>query len=208
MENWKTIAGVFVGSVVVVVLMAFGLSKMSGSNGSGTKADEKVLTDGARFIKENGDTKVTVVEFSDVQCPACKIAEPVADELKQTKGVKYIYRQYPLYTIHKNALNGAHAAEAARLMGKGFEMISLLFEKQTDWADLGNPETTYIGYAKSLGLDEKDFKTKYESDEVVKLVEGDIAVGDNLKLSGTPTFFVDGEQTAVQDVVTKVKEKL
>lgn len=70
MDNWKTIGLVLGGSVLLVVLAAFGLSRVSGGNTTELKADQKMLVDGARWVSGPENAKVMVVEFSDMQCPA------------------------------------------------------------------------------------------------------------------------------------------
>lgn len=188
--------------------MAIGLSKIS-SGGSGTiKASVDDLVNGARWIVTTGESKVTVVEFSDIQCPACKDAEPTSVELRKTAGVKFVYRHFPLITIHKNAWKGARAIEAARIMDKGWEMMALMFDKQTEWADSDRPEEMFAKYAKSLGLDEKVFDSKQKGDETDKLVGEDSSLGNRLQLSGTPTFFVNGEQVGRPYLLDKVKSLL
>ncbi|MEK7525326.1 MAG: DsbA family protein [Patescibacteria group bacterium] len=208
MENWKTILGVFGASVGLVILMAVGLSKLSGDGGGTIKVPVEQLTEGAGWEMSTGEAKVTVVEFSDIQCPACKEAEPISKELRQTPGVRFVYRHFPLFTIHKNAWKGGRALEAARMMGKGWEMMALMFEKQKDWSDLADPDGAFVGYAKELGLAESEFAEKYKSKETDEAVGVDSALGNRLRLSGTPTFFVNGEQVATSFVIGRVKELL
>lgn len=208
MENWKSIIAVFGASIVLVFLMALGLSRLSSGGESLLKADVAELTEGARWEVVSGEPKVTVVAFTDIQCPACKAAEPTAVELRKLPGVRFVHRHFPLLTIHKNAWKGARALEAARLMGKGWEMMALLFEKQEVWSDLSDPDKAFVAYAKELGLLEKEFENKYQSKETDEMVAMDSALGSRLKLSGTPTFFVNGEQVAAPYLLAKVKELL
>jgi len=208
MENWKTILGVFGASLVLVVLMAVGLSKLSGSGGETITVPVEQLTEGARWEVTTGEAKVTVVAFTDIQCPACKAAEPMAVELRSTPGVKFVHRHFPLTTIHKNAWKGARALEAARMTGKGWEMMALMFAKQTEWSDLGNPDDKFVSYAKDLGLAEDQFREKYLSKETDEAVGVDSSLGSRLKLAGTPTYFVNGEQVAASFVLDRVKELL
>ena len=83
-----------------------------------------------------------------------------------------------------------------------------MFDKQAEWADLGNPDEKFVAYAKELGLDEKIFEEKYKSKETDEPVGVDSSLGNRLKLSGTPTFFVNGEQVATSFVIGRVKELL
>ncbi len=215
MESWKTILLVFGGSVLLVVLMAIGLSKVSGGSAGTIKVSVDELVNGARWIVMSGEPKVTVVEFSDIQCPACKAVEPVAVELRKTAGVKFVYRHFPLITVHKNAWKGARALEAARMVdksadsaGKGWEMMKVMFDKQEEWSDKGDPGDLFVEYAKGLGLDEKAFVDKMGSEETDRLVGEDSSFGNRLRLSGTPTFFVNGEQVGSAYVLEKVKSLL
>ncbi len=207
MGNLKLALVAVFGGLLVVGLMAFGLSRVSDKGGVlGASVEE--LTDGARFVASRGEKRVVVVEFSDLQCPACRAAQPVSKKLKEIEGVELYYRHFPLLAVHPNAWKAARAAEAARILGKGWEMIDLLFEEQTNWANLGKVDEIFVSLAKSLGLDEKLFIEKYESEETDKAVATDFALANRLKLSGTPTFFVNGEQVAANFVLDKVKQAL
>ncbi len=208
MNDWKLILKVTIGCAILLLLIIFGLSKMAGPEG-GLSVDEKTLLDGARFVKENGETKVTIVKFSDIQCPSCKAAEIETKELFNMPGVRIVMRHFPLpANVHKYALISAKAVETGRIMGKGWEMMDLMFEKQDEWSAAKNPEDLFAGYAKSLGLDEKVFAQKLKSGEVSDFVNVDARLANSLRLSGTPTFFVNGEQVGTTFVVEKVKQLL
>lgn len=207
MENWKIIALVLGGSVLLVVLAAVGLSRSAPVGGAKT-IDTTELLAGARWVKEVENPKVTVVEFSDMQCPACKAAQPFAEEVKKMDGVKFVLRHFPLIQLHKNAWAGARAAEAARMMGEGDGYVNKLFDRQSEWSSLDNPEEKFVSYAKELGLLEDEFLKKLKSDETDKLIGEDYALGNRLKLQGTPTFYVNGEQVSANFLKSKVEELL
>jgi protein-disulfide isomerase len=208
MNDWKLILKVVLGSVLLLFVVIYGLTKMAGPEG-GLSVDQNVLLDGARFVKENGETKVTVVNFSDMQCPSCKLADLQVRELFNKPGVKMVTRLFPLPpTLHRHALISAKAAESARIMGKGFEMVGLLYDKQEEWSEVDNPEEKFVEYAKSLGLDGKVFQDNLSSKEVADNVQIDANLAASLQLSGTPTFFVNGEQVGSPFVVDKVNELL
>ena len=191
-----------------MMVVIFGLSKMSGT-GTNLTTDQSILLDGAKLVKENGETVVTVVNFSDMECPACKRAHSLIGGLYSDNipGVKIVFRHFPL-GIHKNSIITARVVEAARVMGKGFEMIDLLFDTQEEWTGESKIEDMLVEYAKSLGLDEKIFKEKLNSVEVAEVVQQDVNLGNSLRLSGTPTIYVNGEQMAVDFVMDKVTELL
>jgi protein-disulfide isomerase len=206
MNDWKLILKVVLGSAILMGVVIFGLSKMAGT-GTSLTVNQSLLLDGAKLIKENGETKVTVVNFSDMECPACRRAHLLTTSLNSTPGVKMVLRYFPL-GIHKYGLISAKAAEAARVMGKGWEMVDLLFSKQDEWSAESKIEDKLVEYAKSLGLDETTFRGKLNSTEVAAAVQQDINLGDGLRLSGTPTIYVNGEQVAPDFVVAKVNELL
>jgi protein-disulfide isomerase len=196
------------GSVVVVLAAIFGLTKMSSGTTTATSVDMQQLLEGARFVRENGDTKVTVVSFSDIQCPSCKAAKTALKDLEAMPGVRTVMRQFPLPpNVHKYALISAKAVEAGRVMGKGWEMMDLMFDKQSEWSDIKNPEKKFVEYARAWVL-KKKFEETMNSKEVAEMVQIDASLAARLQLSGTPTIFVNGEQVGVPFVMDKVKEIL
>lgn len=204
-DDWKLILKVVIGCSALILIIIFGLSKMAGSNT--LIVDQNVLLSGAKLIKENAETKVTVVNFSDLQCPACKAAHKSFLPLYSTPGVKMVFRYFPL-SIHKYAPISARAVETARQMNKGFEMLDLLFEKQDEWSSESKIEDKLVEYAVSLGLDEVTFRKNLNSSEIASAVQEDINLGNSLRLPGTPTVYVNGEQIAPGFVVAKVNELL
>lgn len=106
------------------------------SDSSKPKADLKLLIRPNSNKISTPSAKVTLVEFSDLQCPACAQAHPVVKQiLEENKGnINFVYRHFPL-SQHKNARIAAEAAEAAGEQGKFFEMVSKLFENQNKWSE-------------------------------------------------------------------------
>ena len=207
MKDLKLILGVIGGSIFLLVMMILGLTRMSSGGGALPVVDQGTLISGALISTESGVVKVTVVDFSDMQCPSCKSANDVIKTIRSLPGVRLVFRHFPL-GIHANSQIGARAVEAARQMGKSWEMIDILFDKQDEWASLGSVENKFGEYAKSLNLDEKVFLGKINSEETIANVKKDSDLADSLKLSGTPSIFVNGEQTATSFIIDKVNEGL
>ena len=195
-------------SVLLVFAMILGLTRMAGNEGSLVE-DENILVSGAKLFTENGVVKVTVVDFSDMQCPACKIAHELTKELRNTQGVKFVFRHFPLLG-HKYSTISAKAVEAARQMGKGWEMMDMLFNLQDEWSVVSDKEieNRLVKYAASLGMDETVFSEKLKSLETEQSVGADRSLGNSLKLNGTPTLFINGEQVSPEFVMPKVRELL
>ncbi len=136
------------------------------------------------------DAPITIVEFSDFQCPFCGRGKETMEDVKKAYPgkVKVVFKNLPL-PFHPEAKPAAVAALAAGKQGKFWEMHDKLFEKQKE---LG--EETYINLAKELKLDVNKFKTDLNSDELKKQVDDDAALATKLGVRGTPGFFVNGVQ--------------
>jgi len=145
---------------------------------------------GASAIRGPQDASITITEFSDYQCPFCARAEPIiADALKAyPTQARFIYKHFPLTSIHPNALGAAQAATAAQKQGKFWEMHDLLFQNQRAL----QPEKLKE-YAQQIGLDVAQFEKDMGSDEVKKQVDADMNEARRLGVRGTPTIFVNGK---------------
>jgi protein-disulfide isomerase len=133
---------------------------------------------------------VTIVEFSDFECPYCGRAHPVLTELlREFEGqVKVVFRNYPL-SGHPRALPAARAAVAAGQQGKFWEMADLLFEHQRALED-----EDLVRYAEQLNLDMERFQVDLHSPATQEAVERDREAGRRLGVEGTPTFFINGRR--------------
>lgn len=149
------------------------------------------VTTGGTFEKG----KATLVEYSDFQCPACRMYYPVVKQLAGEFGDKMIwqYKYFPLKSIHKNAEISAWAGESAKLQGKFNEMEDILFTKQDEWAN-ADALPLFTNYAVSLGLNKDKFLKDIDSAPVHDKVDADYAEGISLGIDGTPTFFLNGKK--------------
>lgn len=188
---------ILLGGMLFVVLKMAPSAIQNGSTNN--PATEPVSFDlsGEEWTKGPADAPVTVVEYSDFQCPGCKAAEPgVVALLEQyPDDVRFVYRHFPLQ-MHANAFNAAAAAEAAGIQGKFWQMHDQLFDTQSEWEnDSRNQfEVRLRTYASQLGLNVSKFETDLHSDEVTAAVQADLNSATELRLPGTPTFFVNGVQ--------------
>lgn len=131
---------------------------------------------------------VTLVEFTDFECPFCSRGNTTVHELmdKNPGKVRLAFRHYPL-PFHKHAKLAHQAAEAAKIQGKFWEYYDKLFANQK-----ALEEANLIQYATEIGLDVEKFKADMVSPAVVKIVEDDIAAGSKAGVRGTPHFFLNG----------------
>jgi protein-disulfide isomerase len=150
---------------------------------------------GASPAKGPKDAPVTIVEFLDYQCPFSRSSTELIDEVfaSYPQKIRLVVKQFPLAQLHRDAQAAAKAALAAHRQGKFWEMHDLLFEKQhaLDYERLRK-------YARVLGLDVERFEADMASADLDGELRADIAVGRNAKVSGTPTFFVQGKRVGTR----------
>lgn len=132
---------------------------------------------------------VTIVMFSDFQCPACARTHPVVKRVvnEYAGKVRLVVRDYPLESLHPEAFLAAAAANAVRQQGKYFEFIDILYRNQDN---LGGESLNR--FAADLGLDTKRMTTDMAAAGVAEEIRKDISDGDSYGVSGTPTIFVNG----------------
>lgn len=202
-----------IGTLLLTVAIVIGLAMVF------SQPEEVVVVDSSIIVKEDRpakgpeDARVTVVEFSDFQCPTCRAYAPMVQEVvdKYPDDVRFVYRHFPLNTIHPNAQKAALAAEAARSFDKFWEMHDLLFAEQTIWASLNAADfdKKLEEYTEKLQIDKSEFQKRIESNEVKEVVSVDYADGVRAGVDGTPTFFINGKSvSAPQPLLPAVEAAL
>jgi protein-disulfide isomerase len=149
------------------------------------------LTVGDSPSRGPADAKVTIVEFSDYQCPFCSQAEPLLDQVMAAypKDVKRVYKQFPLTSIHPNAMPASKAALAAGKQGKFWEMHAKLFANARELT----PDN-FKKWAGELGIDVPKFEKDMASPEVQAAIDKDMQEAKAADVTGTPTIFVNGKR--------------
>jgi len=147
-------------------------------------------------IRFKGSTGVTLLEYGDLQCPACGAYYPLIKQLETqySSKVTFQFRHFPLNTIHPNAYAAARAAEAAGKQGKFFEMHDKLYENQQSWSSASNPSIFFEDYATQLSLNLDQFRKDAASTEVNDTINADIKAGQAIGANSTPTFVIDGKK--------------
>jgi len=153
---------------------------------------EKVheLPVGKSPVKGPEAAPVTIVEFSDYQCPFCSRSEPLIQDILKAypTQVRFVYKHLPLVSIHPNAMGASLAAVAAQQQGKFWEMHEILFANQRAL----QPEKLKE-YATQLGLDTAKFEADMASAETKSVVQDDMRLSQSAGVRGTPTIFVNGK---------------
>ena len=142
-------------------------------------------------VEGPSDAKVTIVEFSDYQCPFCSQAEPLLDQVMAAypKDVKRVYKQFPLTSIHPNAMPASKAALAAGKQGKFWEMHAKLFANMRELT----PDN-FKKWAGELKLDMPRFEKDMASPEIQAQVDKEMQEARAADVTGTPTIFVNGKR--------------
>ena len=143
-------------------------------------------------VKGNPKAVVTIVEFTDFECPGCARQHPVLERIVSEfkDQVRLVVRDFPL-SQHANARKAAEAAEAAREQGKYWEYAAVLFRNQSA---LGVDKLRQ--YATELGLDRARFVASLDSGKFAEKVQRDVFDGRKLGINGTPTLFINGKRVA------------
>jgi len=158
----------------------------------------------------NRNAAVELVEYGDFECPDCAEAYPIIKLLKQEMRdqVVVVFRHMPLdqlYPIHPNASMAAEAAEAAASQGKFWEMHDALYEHQADLSD-----ETIEQLAEEIDLDLDKFHQDLADEAITGAVLRDLKSGQELGVTATPTFFINGEKVEdsrnYQHIVERVKQ--
>lgn len=192
----------------IFLLLFIGIIAVAKNKNNPTTQDGKAVFSEARHVRTipKPDTEatdsatssksVTLVEYADIQCPACRTYHPTIIALIEAYPgqLQVVFKHFPLTSIHPNAMDSAIAAEAAGMQGKFFEYLDLAYEKQLEWAGLPNPDDKFAEYAKAIGLDVERFKKDLENPQITKDIEAERSEGIDNGVSGTPTFFLNGER--------------
>jgi len=141
-------------------------------------------------VKGNKDASVTIVEFSDFQCPYCARLQPTLRNVLNAypKDVRLVFKHYPL-PFHPQARNAAKASMAAGEQGKFWEMHDMIFENFNQLT-----EEKFSEFAQKLGLDVKKFQADYNSNKYEQLIHEDMNKARDVNVTGTPTIFINGKR--------------
>jgi len=198
-RDFLTPISVIIGSIIISVTLLYGgnfLTLKTGSGGTVNPVAAAIkITDRADAPRMGGG-KVEVVVFSDFQCPFCQqffntAYKDIKTNYVDTNKIKFIFRHFPLTSIHKNAEIAAEAGECANQQGKFFQYHDELFvNAKSDGTNLDL--ASLKKYAQSLGLDTARFNQCLDGGETKSIVAKDLAEGTKDGVTGTPTIFING----------------
>jgi len=165
---------------------------------------------GRPVVEGNPDAPVTIAEFADFQCPACRAfhasVKPQIESTYVDPGeAQFHFYDFPLTTIHAHAFLAARAARCARDQGQFWLYHDVLFARQDQWSVATSPASNFVEYAGEIGLDQNAFETCLRSDRFADVVTAQMALGRGLGISGTPSVIVSVQRPGGSPVVQRVQ---
>ncbi len=194
----KLFAGVAIFSVLIIAITILFISKNQSLTEAVSKEQikEVLAIKSDDWVKGSENAPITIVEYLDFECEACRVYYPMVKQLKDEykDQVRFVVRYFPLPN-HKNSMTSAQAVEAAGKQGKFWEMHDILYDNQKTWGEkqVVTP-SVFEEYAKQIGLDMGKFKNDVSSSEVRDRINRDKTSANSLGIQGTPTFFINGER--------------
>ena len=213
METKKIL--LIVGSVLGLFIFLFVAYSMT-SQPKETYFESLKTVSATDHIKWSEKKRIILTEYSDFQCPACatyfdliKGLDETSDENKEIfENITFVYRHFPLDQIHPNAREAAWAAEAAAKQNAFYPYHDILFARQSEWAELGDPSDRFVKYAEELKLDVEQFRKDSTSDSVKDKVQKDYLSGMEVDVQGTPTFYLNGTKMRSPQSVEELRQTL
>lgn len=204
-KNSAKTKGIVIIAAALLFLGLFGYSiyaSKAAHDQKTTAAPIKLANTG--WVTGNTHSHVTLTEFGDLQCPACRVFEPTMQQVRKDYGgkIKIVFKHFPLTNAHPNAMAAAQASEAAGAQGKFWEFHDLLYANQDVWAPLPDPTDQFVSYAKQLKLDVNQFKTDLSNKDFTKKINTQEDEGIKVGVSATPTIYLDGKYLGVPDYNT------
>lgn len=199
--------------IITAVLFSGGIYFLSKTSSTQTKETKVLQINYSKGQKIGSDSaKVKLVEFSDLQCPACLAAEPTLRAIRALNNleVQLIYRHFPL-PQHSHSKQAAYLAEVAAEQGKFWQMHDKLFETQDQWSTLPDATAFFMNLVKELNLDEGKVKQGLEKETFKQKIDEDITEAQTLGVNSTPTFFINGQKLNLrgfEDINTLINEEL
>lgn len=208
--NSQAKAVLAIGTVfLVIVAGVYFVTRDDGGDDGSTPpvAEAALVTEDSWKITSDG-ARVTIVEFLDFECEACRAAHPAVQEIlqKYQGQVTYVVRNFP---NHNNSVLAIKAAEAAGEQGKYWEMYNILFERQLEWGEKQESQAeAFLSYAQELDLDMAAFRASFESDKYLDAIAAEKQAALALGVEATPTFFFNGTKVVGVLSVRAMSERI
>ena len=189
-----------ISSVILLLVFAmaalFYKNKQSGEQAQKVQENSQALVRPHNITQGPDNAKVTIVEFLDPECEACRAMHPIVHKLlkEYPNDLRLVVRYMP---FHSNSIYAAHILEIAREQGKFWEALDVMFEKQPSWGSHHAPKPELLkDYMKTLGVNLADLDNEMKKSAILKRIDLDKTDGMALGVQYTPSFFVNGKMTS------------
>jgi len=203
--------------LIIIVGAMIGLVLFTNNGSENTDqinlADAKTVTadDHVRGAKQ---ADVVLIEYADYACPGCAAVYPVLFQVERdfADQLTFVFRNFPISSLHPNTLAAHRAAEAAALQDKFWDMYDLLFARHDSWAAATSGTTPqqaikiFESYAQEIGLDMDKYRTDAAGQEVSSRIAQDMDSGTALGINSTPTLLLNGERIRIPQTVDELKQ--
>lgn len=206
----------------LALVVGLGIYLYLGSGPGGTAIapvdlDAELLEDDGRLaelgrpvVQGDPNEPVTITEFADFQCPACRsfhasVKPQIDATYVETGEAQFHFYDFPLTTIHAHAFLAARAARCARDQGQFWLYHDVLFARQSQWSVSTSPSRQFVEYAGEVGLDQESFETCLRSDRFADVVTAEIHLARGLGITGTPSLIVSARGSSGSPVVERVQ---
>jgi protein-disulfide isomerase len=172
------------------------------------KDNNSIPASPTNHVYSTGITGVKLVEYGDFECPGCGGFFPIIKQLKEKYKdiITFQFVNFPLTQIHTNALAAHRSAQAASNQNKFWEMHDLLYGNQQVWKSSTNAPKIFEEYATQLSLDMTRYSKDFASAETNAIINADIKSGQDHKVTGTPTFFLNDKQLEDNNAIATVEK--
>ena len=181
--------------IAVIILGLFGVLMLTREDSGNENASTNTDITPTNHVVGKTDSNVTLIEYGDFQCPACRAYIPIVEQIKAeySDEISFQFRHFPLVSIHPNAFIAGRAAEAAALQDKFYEMHDILYEQQDLWSSATDPTDAFVRYADELGIDGAKLREDMQTALVGDKINADTSEAQKLGATGTPSFVLNGE---------------
>jgi protein-disulfide isomerase len=195
---------VVLGLVALAGLFLLFRQMQGGGGGAAASTLEQVVMTPEQLQRVPGisqgqpNAPVVLMEFADFQCPGCgqfaRFSKPLMKDYVENGTVRFVWYDFPLVQLHKNAVLAARAGRCANEQNKFWNFHDLIFSRQSQWSESDEAAGRFEEYAQQAGLDGAAFRQCLRSEKYQKEVSESFQLGTTLGVQGTPTLFINGKK--------------